>query len=118
MLVTSHIHRRMSESNVWGIENIGNLDKLPAKGFLVYNLPLKFKDGSGSPVRVFAVMGGDKSTIMAQQQAQQTSSGHNKISNTLVLATAFAIFYDSFDFMMTDHTADNCFFYWQLIHAV
>jgi len=84
-------HRRMSESNVWGIENIGNLDKLPAKGFLVYNLPLKFKDGSGSPVRVFAVMGGDKSTIMAQQQAQQTSSGHNKISDTLVLATAFAI---------------------------
>ena len=87
----------MSDANVWGIENIANLDKLPPKGFLVYNMPLKFKDGSGSPVRVFATMGGDKSTIMAQQQIKDTSAASKDTlpHAAVMLATALTVVYST-----------------------
>jgi len=73
-------HQVMCKANVWGIENIANLNLLPPKGFLIYNMPLYLKDGSGSPVRVFAVMAGEQSTIKAQRIVQDPPSSSAKIA--------------------------------------
>lgn len=37
------------------VENIANLDKLPPVGAMLYAIPMLIKDGTGAPVRVFAV---------------------------------------------------------------
>lgn len=47
-------HRILFEKNVPALENVANLDQLPAKGFSVIALPMKIKGGSGGPVRIVA----------------------------------------------------------------
>ena len=64
-------HRIAAAANVWGVENIGHLDKLPPKGFLLYNMPLKLTDGSGAPSRVFAIMPGETSSIRKTTRSVQ-----------------------------------------------
>ncbi len=49
-------HVVLMEENIPAFENVANLDKLPAKGFQVIALPMKIKDGSGSPLRIIAVL--------------------------------------------------------------
>ena len=49
--------------NIWGIENIANLDKLPTKGFTLYNMVMKIELGSGAPGRVFATMPGQEGDL-------------------------------------------------------
>jgi kynurenine formamidase len=48
-------HRVVFKHNKFALENLANLDKLPAKGATIIIAPLKIEHGSGSPVRVFAV---------------------------------------------------------------
>lgn len=47
-------HRVLFKHNKFAVENLANLDKLPAKGATIIIAPLKIEGGSGSPVRVFA----------------------------------------------------------------
>jgi kynurenine formamidase len=47
-------HRVLFEKNIPALENVANLDQLPAKGFTVIALPMKIKGGSGGPVRIVA----------------------------------------------------------------
>jgi kynurenine formamidase len=47
-------HRTLFEKNIPALENVANLDQLPAKGFSVIALPMKIKGGSGGPVRIVA----------------------------------------------------------------
>ena len=47
-------HRILFEKNVPALENVANLDQLPAKGFSVIALPMKIKGGSGGPLRIVA----------------------------------------------------------------
>ena len=47
-------HRILFENDIPGIENIANLDALPAKGAYLIGLPMKIKGGSGAPIRVIA----------------------------------------------------------------
>ncbi|MEM7360097.1 MAG: cyclase family protein [Pseudomonadota bacterium] len=47
-------HQILFEQNIPGLENVANLDQLPEKGFTVIALPMKVKDGSGSPLRIVA----------------------------------------------------------------
>lgn len=49
-------HVVLCEANTPIIENVANLDKLPAKGFEVIALPMKIKGGSGGPTRVIALL--------------------------------------------------------------
>lgn len=49
-------HRICCAANKLAIENIANLDKLPAKGAVLYVIPMLIKDGTGAPARVFAVL--------------------------------------------------------------
>lgn len=50
------VHNILLGNNVLVIENLTNLEELPASGFTFYTLPLKFKDVDGSPVRAIAVI--------------------------------------------------------------
>ncbi len=50
------VHRICSKVNKLAIENIANLDKLPAKGAILYAIPMLIKDGTGAPARIFAVL--------------------------------------------------------------
>jgi kynurenine formamidase len=47
-------HQILFKENIFGIENITNLSLLPSKGFMVFALPMKIKEGSGGPLRVVA----------------------------------------------------------------
>ncbi|CAG0879090.1 unnamed protein product [Darwinula stevensoni] len=47
-------HANLYSANIYGIENLANVHRLPPKGFLVLVAPLKLVNGSGGPARVFA----------------------------------------------------------------
>lgn len=50
------VHRICFAANKLAVENIANLDKLPARGAMLYVMPMLIKDGTGAPARVFAVL--------------------------------------------------------------
>jgi kynurenine formamidase len=47
-------HKILCKNNIYAVENVANLDKMPAKGYEVYVFPMKIKGGSGAPVRMVA----------------------------------------------------------------
>jgi kynurenine formamidase len=49
-------HRILYAENIYGLENVANLDQLPATGTLLIALPMKIKGGTGGPVRIVAVV--------------------------------------------------------------
>ncbi len=48
-------HVALFEAEIPAFENVANLDRLPAKGFLVVALPMKILGGSGGPLRIIAM---------------------------------------------------------------
>ena len=48
--------RYMPAANVYGLENLMNLGRLPATGATIIALPMKIAGGSGAPVRVIALL--------------------------------------------------------------
>ncbi len=50
------VHRICFAADKLGLENIANLDKMPAKGAILYVMPMLIRDGTGAPARVFAVL--------------------------------------------------------------
>jgi isatin hydrolase len=49
-------HNFMHKANRYGLASLCNLDQLPAKGAVLIAAPLKFVDGTGSPVRALALV--------------------------------------------------------------
>jgi kynurenine formamidase len=49
-------HRVLYERNIPGLENLSNLDRLPARGATLVALPMKIKGGSGAPLRAIALL--------------------------------------------------------------
>ena len=49
-------HRLLYERNIPGLENLTNLDRVPARGARVVALPMKIKGGSGAPLRAIAMV--------------------------------------------------------------
>jgi kynurenine formamidase len=49
-------HRVLNGAGIYGIENVANLDRLPAAGATVLALPMKIKGGTGGPTRVIALL--------------------------------------------------------------
>lgn len=47
-------HRILSAENIPALENVANLEQVPAQGGLVLALPMKIEGGSGGPVRIVA----------------------------------------------------------------
>ncbi|MCC6455024.1 MAG: cyclase family protein [Caldilineaceae bacterium] len=50
-------HNIMHGAGKYGLASLANLDQLPPQGAVVVAAPLKIVQGSGSPVRVFALVG-------------------------------------------------------------
>lgn len=50
------VHRIMCGADKLGLENIANVDKLPATGATLYVIPMLIRGGTGAPARVFAVL--------------------------------------------------------------
>ena len=50
------VHQIINGANLYGLENIANLDKLPSKGAILVALPIKIKGGTGGPVRIIAIL--------------------------------------------------------------
>jgi kynurenine formamidase len=50
------VHRLMGAHQIFGMENLTNLDKLPPIGAWVIALPVKIKGGSGGPLRAVAII--------------------------------------------------------------
>lgn len=49
-------HHFMHGANRYGLASLVNLDQLPPKGALLIAAPLKLVDGTGSPLRVLALV--------------------------------------------------------------
>lgn len=51
-------HTLMHGANKYGLQCLRNLDRLPPQGAVIVSAPLKIKGGSGSPLRVLALVQG------------------------------------------------------------
>ncbi|MFZ4262918.1 cyclase family protein [Sphingobacterium sp. HJSM2_6] len=51
-------HTLMHGAGKYGLQCLKNLDQLPTRGAVIIAAPLKIENGSGSPLRVFAIMPG------------------------------------------------------------
>ncbi|MDT7831956.1 cyclase family protein [Flavobacteriaceae bacterium S356] len=49
-------HVILLSKNIPAFENVANVAQLPTKGFQIIALPMKIKDGTGSPLRIIAVL--------------------------------------------------------------
>jgi kynurenine formamidase len=50
------VHRVTLPAGLYQLENLANLDQLPDAGAFLISAPIKLQDGSGGPVRVFALL--------------------------------------------------------------
>ena len=50
------VHRVLNQAGIYGLENVANLERLPATGATLIALPMKIEDGSGAPVRIVAIL--------------------------------------------------------------
>lgn len=50
------VHQVLTKANIYGIENIANVEKLPATGATLIALPMKIAEGTGGPARVVALL--------------------------------------------------------------
>jgi kynurenine formamidase len=50
------VHQIAAAANVPGLENVANLQELPATGAWIIALPMKIAGGSGGPVRIVALL--------------------------------------------------------------
>ena len=49
-------HRILNGAGIYGLENVTNLDRLPATGATLIALPMKIRNGTGGPVRIIAIL--------------------------------------------------------------
>jgi kynurenine formamidase len=49
-------HRILNGANIYALENVANLEKLPSKGATLIALPMKIGGGTGAPARIIAIL--------------------------------------------------------------
>lgn len=50
------VHQVLYGQNIYGLENVASLEKLPVKGATLIALPMKIKGGTGGPARIIALL--------------------------------------------------------------
>ena len=50
------VHQILNGANIYGLENVASVEKLPAAGATLIALPMKIENGSGGPVRIVALL--------------------------------------------------------------
>ncbi|XP_060522532.1 kynurenine formamidase-like [Cylas formicarius] len=53
---TMMVHRILAKEQIFNLENVNLTKKLPAKNFTIIVAPMKIADGTGAPVRIFAIV--------------------------------------------------------------
>jgi kynurenine formamidase len=49
-------HQILNGANIYGLENVANLERVPDTGATLLALPMKIKGGTGGPVRIIAIL--------------------------------------------------------------
>ncbi len=49
-------HQVLNGANIYGLENVAHLERLPARGAYLIALPMKIKGGTGGPARIIAIL--------------------------------------------------------------
>ena len=49
-------HQIFNKANVYGLENVANLDQIPPRGAQLIALPMKIEKGTGGPVRIIGLI--------------------------------------------------------------
>ncbi len=49
-------HRAFAAAEIYGLENVANLERLPPTGATLIALPMKIKGGTGGPTRIIAIV--------------------------------------------------------------
>ncbi|CAH1793475.1 unnamed protein product [Owenia fusiformis] len=71
------VHNIISAQNVWGLENIANIDRIPVYGAKMFVMPLRIRGGTGSPVRAYAKWNPKKLALKEQLRLRQTTESVN-----------------------------------------
>ncbi len=50
------VHQVLNGAGIFGLENVANLERLPAKGATLIALPIKIENGTGGPARIIALL--------------------------------------------------------------
>jgi kynurenine formamidase len=50
------VHQTVNGANLYGLENIANLERLPPNGAILMAMPIKIKGGTGGPVRIIGIL--------------------------------------------------------------
>ncbi len=50
------VHQILFKAGICALENVANMDQLPARGFEIIALPMKIQGGTGAPVRIVAIL--------------------------------------------------------------
>ncbi|XP_066255174.1 kynurenine formamidase-like isoform X2 [Euwallacea similis] len=50
------VHQLLAKNSLYNLENVKLLEELPEKGFTLIVAPMKIEDGTGAPLRLFAVL--------------------------------------------------------------
>jgi kynurenine formamidase len=50
------VHKIVNGAGRYGLENVGNLSKLPPRDFFLLIAPIKIETGTGGPTRIFAIL--------------------------------------------------------------
>jgi kynurenine formamidase len=50
------VHQYTMAHSIYHLENVANLDHVPASGAIVVAAPIKLEGGSGGPVRILALV--------------------------------------------------------------
>jgi len=80
---TLQTHVTLMENNIYGLENVNNLQKLPPTGSMVYVMPMKLKGASGAPCRLVAQI----SDSIMSGVSESNSCTHVMLLIAVVLAT-------------------------------
>ena len=49
-------HQVLNKADIYGLENVAHMERLPARGATLIALPMKIEEGSGGPVRIVAIL--------------------------------------------------------------
>ncbi|XP_076066519.1 isatin hydrolase-like [Oratosquilla oratoria] len=69
-------HQELAQANIYGLENVGNLELLPTTGAMLTVLPMKIRGGSGGPTRILATLPDTSGSSLSQQSVESLLMAH------------------------------------------
>lgn len=86
-------NRLFAEKEIPLIVNVANMEKLPLKGATVYAIPMKIREGSGAPVRLFAVLKEEQQNCKEENEGDTYSASTSVLSSRLLSLLTITVIY-------------------------